>query len=252
MERHHTVRKVTVREASAVDRAGSASGNRRQASPSPQRLPNRVFVRRIILALIEQMVRHRPLFFWSTVWMVPLLLSLMAVAALLTPEYAAQLPQRSQPLSSQPLSIEQSSTAIATQPVAAARPVSTTSVSIRAMVNQQDDSLSLWSLGAIVLTCAAGSVFILRRLSRSPQSAPRLIANGAVKLRNATPLTAHSRVIGKTTLPAVHPHLPQPAPALTVRSKSAEVQPTVTVVSPEASLVEMMDIRKRRSLSSWL
>ncbi len=112
--------------------------------------------------------------------------------------------------------------------------------------SQTSSPISLWLLGAVVLTCAAGSVVIYKRLNRSSQ--PCRLRQRAQRLTRST---EHGR---QHLLPLVPVSAPAQPPV------PAEAEPMVTLPPQEIqpldsgseSLAEMMDIRKQRSLSSIL
>ena len=157
-----------------------------------------------------ELLKHRPWLLWSGVW--AFLLAIIAIATLSLIDTSIVEHEEPQP-----------------SPIATENPAQTSS--------QTGSPMSLWLLGAVALSCAAGYLVISKRLNSS-------------------------------SWPLVTRHQQEPPPVPTpleplppVELVPAETEPVVTVVptkeshpldSGSQSLAEMMDIRKQRPLSSIL
>ena len=131
-------------------------------------------------------------------------------------------------------------------PVVAENPAETSS--------QAGSPMPLWLLGAVALTCAAGSLVIFKRLKTSQPPKPKHVKQPSA--RGLTRRQQRKRLLQESP-PIPTPLEPQPP----VAPVAAETEPVVTVLPPEEShpldageepLAEMMDIRKHKSLSSIL
>lgn len=205
----------------------------------------------------------RPLIFWSGIWVSMLLVAMVSVSSLLSPGLVDERTA--------------SEAAFGGNSAEAAQQV------------KQRSRVPLWLFGAIALTCTAGSFLISKQLAR-PQSPRSIVRKPASRKQSKSRPPRKGRKRLKPYSPAdsplplpvypsaqVQPPAPVPAP-LQLSGKSAgrlrrvsppltsklSVRPTkvsVTVVPDEenhpldwqaASLVDSVDLRKRRSLSSWL
>lgn len=124
-----------------------------------------------------------------------------------------------------------------------------------AKASQTTSTMFLWVLGAVALTCSAAGYLASQRLNSSSSSAKpdQPVKRSAARIPTRRQRRRRSR---HELLPSATPEpkpITPPAPA--------EIEPVVTVLPPEEShpldtgeesLVEMMDIRKQRSLSSIL
>jgi hypothetical protein len=194
----------------------------------------------VALRVLAHLLQRHPFAFWGAMAIIPLMTAGFAVGMLLSPGYSQQA------LTSQTQE----------QPVQK-------SPSLSQLEYRRDNSLSLWSLGTIALGCAVGTMGVARLLNRP--SKPRRLTSGAIGIKPTVMRTAltHSKPV-----PLSPPEAAQP-PSFTIQTRSRSstsvasptAEPTVTVVPPEEthpldwddnSLVNLMDIRKRRPLSSWL
>lgn len=178
-----------------------------------------------ILALLN----HHPWLIWSGVWVFLLAITAIALFSLTHTGHVEQTPEPT--------------------PVAAEKPAAKSS--------QTGNPMTLWLLGAVALSCAAGSLVIYKRL-KNPSWPSQL--RKRVKRSSAQVLTRRQQ---RQQQPQESPPVPTPvveslAPVATAPD---ETEPMVTVVPPEEShpldsgeesLAEMMDIRKQRPLSSIL
>lgn len=222
----------------------------RLAKNSPAESANPQAILQLKLSLLTQLLQHCPVIFWGAVLTVPLLITGLAVTILMDPSYVARQSDPTATVADQSAS-----------PQAAA---------------QQDKELPLWSLGAIVLSCAAGTVMISRRFNKSEPERPQ--SNRSQRLQKPQKLAAKGNVspprpiqrpqLVAATQPVravLPPNLRSTPPALkAARSTAARPianEPIITVVPAEEShpldwdeknLADAMDIRKRRPLSSWL
>lgn len=112
---------------------------------------------------------------------------------------------------------------------------------------------SLWLLGAIVITCAVGSVVIAQRWKTS--RAVNLRQRVKSSSKTLTRRQQRKRAVQESPSITTDESAPPAAPAPT------DQKPVVTVLPPEENhpsdtsqeqLAEMMDIRKHKSLSSIL
>jgi hypothetical protein len=190
------------------------------------------------LDLFTQLVQRYPLIFWGSLWLGLVSLTGFALVNLLSP-----------------YSVQQN----AQQP---GSPKVASSTTIEAHDwNPAPTGLPLWSLGTLVFGCAAGSWLLVYQFNKPEQ--PR---KTTVKKAVYTPQTRHKPAASVVATPIV-PIQPKPStPVTSSASRSAIVptriaQPLVTVVPAEeshpldwgeASLAEMMDIRKQRSLASLM
>lgn len=124
--------------------------------------------------------------------------------------------------------------------------------------SQTGSPMPLLLLGAVALTCVAGSLVIVkRRLATSSQQPTKLRQRQRSSARGLTRRQQRKQLLQDPPPVPTPPEEPQPP----VAPVPAETEPVVTVLPPEEShpldageesLVEMMDIRKNRSLSSLL
>lgn len=218
---------------------------------------------------LVQLVSQRPLIFWGSVWAIALMLISGSIATLLDPTVSRRVSLHELSPPPQPMIAAPSPIASAPPTSSVNSPSAVPTVEAPPAIVAEQPTVPYRSLGAIVLGCGVGSILISQLMNRSPQ--PQ-------RLRSASPSAKRPPA---TTQPAIPPQQPAPAPtayqmppALTTprstRSNAAEPSAaptvststsTVTVVPAEAShaldwdensLVNAMDIRKRRSLSSWM
>jgi hypothetical protein len=216
------------------------------------------------LVTMAQLLHYRPIVFWSAVATIPLVITALAVSILLDPAFVAgQAPT----------------------PEASSSPSASTSV----VATSPNAWLQIGSLGAIALSCAAGTLFISHRLNR-PQKPKKLqklpaphLSQRSQLAKRSTPTQPTLPVRPHTLPPRLKPSSPlaaslsaatgaspgsratqsiarEPIARESMREPIAK-EPIVTVVPAEQShpldwdensLVNAMDLRKRRPLSSWL
>lgn len=175
------------------------------------------------------LLNHRPWLIWSGV--MAFLLAITAIA-LFSLTHTGNVEQELEPT-----------------PVAGENPAATSS--------QTGNPMTLWLLGAVALSCAAGSLVIYKRLN-DPSRSGKL--RKRVKRSSAQVLTRRQQ---RQQRLQESPPVPTPVvePLAVVAPVPVETEPVVTVVPPEEShpldsgeesLAEMMDIRKQRPLSSIL
>lgn len=124
--------------------------------------------------------------------------------------------------------------------------------------SQKGSPMPLLLLGAVALSCVAGSLVLAkRRLATSSQQPTKLRQRQRSSARGLTRRQQRKQLLQEPPPIPTPPEEPQPP----VAPVPAETEPVVTVLPPEEShpldageesLVEMMDIRKNRSLSSLL
>ena len=243
-------------------------------SPIPARSsqPNRP--KPAITVALSRFLWTRPLAVLGGAWVVMVVISLVAVSGLLSPESSN-----------------------------GKRTAETAVVRTMAKVPQRDQSqsrLPLWLFGAIALSCAAGSMLVAKQATRPPRPQAR---SPKLKSKHLTPYPAPSVIEETPSAPepmepsmpsTLHPPVPAPTPSFILEPRRrnqtagatpsvtlmqlaqmqlnqtkeapATKQPTVapvkvaavTVVPPEekspldwgeASLADQLNLRKRRSVS---
>jgi len=250
-----------------------------QQAVTPQQ-PKSGFSAQLKVFLV-QLLQQRPLIFWSGVWAIALMLISGSIATLLDPTVSRQVSLPEMFPSSQPIATP---SPILSAPVAPAEPqlqASPVPKPPSQAIEQGQPMVPYRALAAIVLGCGLGSVLISRMMDRS-QKPPRVLRSVAPTPPRQHPLPRRAEI------PSAH--LPQPVvpstsyqmpPALTTRRAAANLKktearpatatatatataaapPIVTVLPPEtnhsldwdeSSLVNALDLRKQRSLSSWL
>lgn len=176
-----------------------------------------------------KLLNHHPWLIWSGVWTLLLAITAIALFSLTHTGLVEQEPEQI--------------------PIAAENPAATSS--------QTGNPIPLLLLGAVALSCAAGSLVIYKR--RTDPSWPRQLRK-RVKSSSAQVLTRRQQ---RQQRLQESPPVPTPVvePLAPVATVPEETEPVVTVVPPEEShpldsgeesLAEMMDIRKQKPLSSIL
>lgn len=183
------------------------------------------------LNFLLKLLKRWPWLVWTGVWAFLLLITAIAIFSL---TYTVGVQQK-----------EPEPT-----PRAAENPAETSS--------QTGSPMPLLLLGAVALSCVAGSFVIAkRRLATSSQQPTKLRQRQRSSVKGLTRRQQRKQLL-QESLPVV---TPPEEPQLPVAAVPAETEPVVTVLPPEEShpldageesLVEMMDIRKNRSLSSLL
>ena len=119
--------------------------------------------------------------------------------------------------------------------------------------SQTANPIPLWLLGAVVVSCAAGSLVFYKWLKNPSRPHKRVKRSSAQLLKRRQ--QRQKQLQESLPVPTPLEPLPPVAPVL------AETEPEVTVLPPEEShlldsgeesLAEMMDIRKQRPLSEFL
>lgn len=232
----------------------------------PQHPPASAFsvqLKRFLVQLLQQ----RPLIFWGGVWAIALMLISGSIATLLDPTVSRRVSLHELFPSPQPI-------AAPSPTMAESAPPPSTSTSIAPPAIAADaPTIPYRSLGAIVIGCGLGSVLISQLMNRSPKPqrlhravpqppapAPKPPEVSAVQ----PPQSAVSPRGGEATAPPsfqMPPALTTPRSKRAAQSDRAVTQTAVTVMPPDAShsldwdensLVNSMDLRKQRSLSSWM
>ena len=209
-------------------------------------------VQQQLLGTATQLLQKRPFILWGTALVVVLLTGGIALKGLIYPG----------PLDS--IEPELATTQVQPQPL-----------------KIPEQNLNLWLFGAVALGCAAGSILVSRHIERlgsqsqqtQPTSKPRPVAPQASSTQprqSATATRRSSPPMRRKKAASVKRGTAAPAPVFQadpVRMRQAAyptsvvVEPVVTVVPEneshpldwgEASLAEMMDIRKQKPLSSLL
>ncbi len=238
-----------------------------QAPPAPERAT----VGKFLLYCLE----FHPFVFWSGVWTTILIVAGVAVTGLMSPYFldAEAVAPTSASIEIEPEAAPSTSASTEIEPEAA--PPASVTASTPSQTSERDQtaarsermprrdrdlgngssSIPLWSLAALVFSCAAGSLVISQRLKRSP--APRPKPNQAALSPNRSP----KRLSRPAKLRAVEQFYPQaapvyPHPTATFFPNPDPVMTVVPTVVPEEeshpldwgeepSLADMMDIRRR-------
>lgn len=125
------------------------------------------------------------------------------------------------------------------------------------------NSIPLWMVAAIALSCASGCLIILKVLNRPKQKKKikrQVVNRDEIRLAQRRYQAMEARLPKKKT-PARAPQ-PRRTPIMAMPPQKAKPKPVVTVLPPENnfnpnqkdqdSLADIMDIRKQTSLSSML
>lgn len=273
MTKHRTQRRMQ----------GRTSGRSRPSLHST-RTSSSPTVSQFLLLLLLRMLQKCPLTFWGILAATPVITAVLALSMLLSPGYVSE--QSSAPSPSPAPVVPDLPTPIP-PPLPLPAQAASRPVSLRPNLQLRDGAQSLLSLSVIVLTCAGGTLLVsryltqpkpVRRLIKAPDrtaSPGRLAASPTV---SAAPAPAPSRRSANLPAPiqpqssnrrpaAIQPiAIQSPLPRSKAAPPRSAAQPTpqptaVTVLPPdqnhaldwdEGSLVNSMDIRKRRSVSSWM
>lgn len=187
-----------------------------------------------LLDLLTQLIQRYPLLFWGSLWLGLVSLTGFALVTLLSPESVQQTARQ---------------TASKTAPTI-----------VTPDWNTEPTGVPLWSLGTLVVGCAAGSWLLVYQFNKpkSPRKSPKKAASASATRDRAMPTAVATPIV------PVQPKSSTPSAASASQSAIVPtriVQPLVTVVPAEeshpldwgeASLAEMMDIRKHRSLTSLM
>lgn len=260
-------------------------GHSQREAPDPRQTSR--FSAQLKMFLV-QLVSQRPLIFWGSVWAIALMLISGSISTLLDPSASQRVSLHElfpppQPIAA-PSPTASDAVTTAVSPAVSPNGVLTSpsspvpSPAAPPVIVAEQPTLPYRSLGAIVLGCGLGSILISQLMNRSPQPQRLRSAAPAAQRPPAAKPPVRSTPPHSTLPPLPQPASPSPQPAstpaayqmppalTTARSKprsTAEppAPPAVTVVPAEAShpldwdknsLVNAMDIRKRRSLSSWM
>lgn len=245
-------------------------------SPESERLPRSPVRSRLVL-LVK--LAQQPLFFWGSLWIAALMLIGLALGALLDPAFVS--PQAIQSPAKQPIQ-----TVTPSENATTSTPNETT-----VAVSPPAAAASLWSLGAIALSCTVSSMLLAQWFNRSakvqrftdkavdPFSVnpaaiqpiqPSHPVSSPIELMRPSPIADYQMPpalkssassngvrIGSSSQKALSGH---PIPGRSVDLPDV-AEAIVTLVPSdqshpldwdEDSLVNAMDIRKRHPLSSWI
>lgn len=128
--------------------------------------------------------------------------------------------------------------------------------------SNDENSIPLWMVGAIALSCASGCLIILRLINRPRQKQKikkRIINREEIRLAQRRYQATEARLAKKTpayapqprksTIMAMPPQKPKPKPVVTVLPPEQSFKPNQ---KNQDSLADILDIRKQNSLSSML
>ena len=257
---------------------GSVAGQAARLDRSP-----RSAARSRLTLLVK--LAQQPLFFWGSLWIAALMLTGLALGALLDPGFVNPQVAPSPVTKSTQTAIPFENTTVSS--------LDQTTDGATAPIEPSDSGTSLWSLGAIALSCAGASLLLAQYLNRPPNRSAKVkrLKENTVNAAVGKPATAIQPIqspevsdpVG-SVMPIVDYQMP-PAlkssvskdgvrirlaspKALTGSSLSGnaidlpEIAKAIVTVVPsdqshpldwdEGSLVNAMDIRKRHPLSSWL
>jgi hypothetical protein len=174
-----------------------------------------------------QVLWQHPLIFWSGIWAIVFLVAGLAFTGLVSPYLSSQTAETTAPMPGQP----------------------------SATTKSEGDTLPIWTVGAIAVACAAGSLLISQRMKyqNSHQSLkskqPKDAGHALMAATSPSPLPP------TTPIQPFQPVVPSPQLATIPALPSVAEEPVVTVVPAdeatpldwqEASLADIMDIRYRR------
>jgi hypothetical protein len=186
--------------------------------------------------LLLHLMATRPLAFLGSLWVTVVLIAIVALGGLISPTVTERR--------SVSITAVGSESSVASEPVLKQR------------------QMPFWLFGAIAISCTAGSIFVSRQLNPSQHRQKRSLKR---PLRRATskaipPLRGHKRPKPRKRIPVRHPIARSlqplsPPPSLTSSASSLpQVSPYPLHPLPTGSprVADAVDIRKQRSLSSWL
>lgn len=216
---------------------------------------------------LVSLMQNHPILFWGSLLTVVLTVASVAALGLFNPDLTA--PQKAEsPVASTveesqaspPTTIEESE---ASPPTTPARDSETPNPSFTRIPEPppkaavKEGGTPLWLFGAIALSCTMGSLLLARKfnLSQRRQRSKKLSNKPSNKPSKPTPSSRKKRPYSSQKRRAVPPSASAPP------RKPSRPKPVVTILSPQEthpldrdadSLAEIMDIRKRQSLSSIL
>jgi len=219
----------------------------------------------------QQPFYSRPLIFWGGLWIVLLTVGGVAAKGLLSPGPVEHEKSGSEFISqraAEPESFSNTSNPSKIQPTPSTLPTFTRTTKPSPTVKvappppkapQPSTGVPLWLYGAIAFGCTAGLGLIYLGFQRSVSSRKPVKRTGTkskpvptAKVRKKPPASPQKRRTAPPVARTQSPVVPEPVYIM---------EPTVTVLSPEEShpldwgeqtLADMMDLRKRQSLSSLL
>jgi hypothetical protein len=251
--------------------------------------PSRSAARSRLTLLVK--LAQQPLVFWGSLWIAALMLTGLALGALLDPGFVNPQAALSPVVKSTQTTIPLENTTISSLDQTTDR--TAVPVAPSAASTSSASGTSLWSLGAIALSCAGTSLLLAQYLNRSPNRSAKMkrFKDNAANAAIVEPATAIrpiqfqevSNPVG-SVMPVMDYQMPPALKSSTSRNgiRTRTVSPkalassslsgnaldlpdvaktSVTVVPSdqshpldwdEGSLVNAMDIRKRHPLSSWL
>ncbi len=216
-------------------------------SDNPPEQPHR-------LEFLQKLLYSHPLAFWGGLWAVMVLVGSIAAVGLLNPGPIEQ--EASQPTPTL-LTIQES----VAKPEPSKKPKPSPKKAPKSSVQEDKQDLPLSLFGVVALGCAAGSLFVTQALRQSTQSYP-----SSKRTKPAATVRKKRRRPAKKSRPASR--MPQPdVSQFSWQTQNNQPPMTdeqftqVTVLPPEESnpldwdqesLADMMDLRKRQSLSSLM
>jgi hypothetical protein len=233
----------------------------RPTTPVSNHKTNPQGTKKLSINSASQLIEEHPLLLWGGAWIVIVLVGVIAVGGLLSPG----MPGRR----------------------ASSAAFGSSTGSGEEQVTKQPKSVPFWLFGAIAVTCTAGSILVSKRLAQverpqklSRRKRPVKYAAGSprrsapakpAQRKRLKPFSEQEIQFSAASNPYASPRasaapIPFKPPPVVKRnpksaSKKGTVQVPVTVVPSDenhpldwndASLAHLMDIRKRRSLSSWM
>lgn len=224
-----------------------------------------------------KLATYRPLLVVGGFWVVLLAIAIVAYGRLT----ASGEQQRSEPRAPYPHEQAQQGQGASSAPAAVAPPKTDGSSETEPITAEPLDAtpsnqtVPIWSLGLLVALCAGGCFTLSQQLSAARRPAPRQRRRQQPSVATAAPKNSGSRsapVAAPTQKAKVAPKRMQPYRPVSGASEYTPASPPaaqqenpsaipVTVVAegsanrldwPQDSLINTMDVRQRRSASSWL
>lgn len=221
-------------------------------------------IQRLSLQIFQHLLHKHPLAFLGGTWASLMLVAYLAACGLLSP---GSMEREKPPETTPSAMVEDSRTDLpsstAVQGSQTPQPASTAVQDLptsqrgftKVRVSSPEEGMPMWLFGALALSCATGTLLIYGSLRHSqPRRTPVKRKETSQK---ASPTTAIRK---KRQLPSRRHRLKKPI-SMPQPPRSVADQPVVTVLPPdeshpldwgEDSLADMMDLRKRQSLSSLL
>jgi hypothetical protein len=217
--------------------------------------PSRSAVRSRLTLLVK--LAQQPLFFWGSLWIAALMLTGLALGALLDPGFVNPQAASSPVVKSTQTTIPFENTTISSSDSSSDSSLDQTTDQITAPVAPSAPSTSLWSLGAIALSCAGASLLFAQYLNRSSsrsvkvkrfKSKPAIVSttNSATQIQPLQLSQEVSNPVG-SVVPSVDYQMPPALKSSTSRNevRTRPVSPKALVSSSlSGNAIDLPDIAK--------